>query len=218
LAKRRSKTCGEGCAKTLRYMRDRDNLVPQYLAMLRRGKISPEKVLQRLVQLQQQPPKRTLLCQVCRQQIPAVTAERMSVTCGKDCRNELRRYRMEVLKNQKCPHCYHPCTPEEWTEWRQWRAERGPMQAFMQLPGRGNPTGKREKALREALGDAVGVLRGELGVILVSYASERIDGLPIRSSLNADGEALAVPLEKIIERAQELLEPRKKFLDIGNAE
>lgn len=151
-----------------------------------------------------------LNCQVCREAIPTATAKKLGVVCGVPCRNEMRRYRFQILKTQKCPHCYHPSTPAEWEEYRQWRAARGPMQAFMRLPGRGNLAWKREKTLRDALKAAVGALKAELAVILRSYASERMEGLPVRSSLSQDGEALAIPLEKIIAMAEPLLASPKK--------
>lgn len=63
-----------------------------------------------------------LFCQVCGQDIPEDKAKRRSNTCGeKECVNALRRFRANILTSGKCPHCYHPSSPEEWAQFRQWR-------------------------------------------------------------------------------------------------
>lgn len=78
-----------------------------------------------------------LFCQICSSVIPEDKAKRRSNTCGKkECVNALRRYRAAVLASGKCPHCYHPSTPEEWLlfrQFRQWHAKQNDttLQSFM---------------------------------------------------------------------------------------
>lgn len=180
-AKFRSKVCSDACRKALRKLRET------------RGALETTPTW----------------CQVCRGKIPPASAKKLSITCGSACRNELRRYRWQILKRQKCPHCYHPSSPAEWESYRQWRASQGSMQAFMKLPGLGNLTAKRESQLRKALGEVTALLRLELKVILDSYCSEKMEGQPVRSSLTAEGAVLALPLEKAIANAEELLASRK---------
>jgi hypothetical protein len=91
------------------------------------------------------------------------------------------------------------------------------MQAFMQLPGRGNLTWQREKKLRDALKGAVAVLKEQLEVIIKSYATEWMEGLPVASSLSADGIRLAAPLQKAIAAAEAALELQKKAVDTDGA-
>ena len=189
-AKFRSKVCSDECRKELRRVRQ----TPALLAAA------------------------MLHCQVCRGVIPRESAKKQAVVCGVACRNELRRYRWQILKNQKCPHCLHPSSPAEWEEYRQWRQSRGHLRTFMQRPGRGNLTRKREKALRDVLRAAVGALKGELAVILESYCEEGVEGLPVRSSLSSEGAVLALPLEKLIERSEALLDPQKNLVDAEGAE
>jgi predicted nucleic acid-binding Zn ribbon protein len=194
-AKFRSKVCSDDCRKALRKVRQTPGLLRTT----------------------------TLHCQVCRSPIPATTAQKLGVVCGDICRNEMRRYRFQVLKNQKCPHCLHPSTPAEWEEYRTWRASRGPLQKSMgqaaaRQASRGNLVWKREKALREMLRAAVAALRNELEVIIASHAIRSMEGLQAPPELSPEGEALALPLRKIISDAETLLALPKKPVDMNAAE
>lgn len=181
-AKMRSKVCNAVCRNELRRLRQTPGLLV----------------------------KVPLYCQVCRAVIPAATAKKLGVVCGKECRNELRRYRFMVLKKQKCPHCYHPAGAEEWELYRQFRVwlgkqRGGGIQEFLKPAGRGNLTAKREKFMRESLEACSDVIQKELNIVLRSYATEFMEGEPVRSSLNPDGEAAAVPLEKSLCMAKEAI-------------
>jgi hypothetical protein len=185
-AKARAKVCSDECRYHLRKIR-------QKLDLLASGEAA-------------------LNCQVCRGLIPSATAKKLGVVCGIACRNELRRYRFQILQNQKCPHCYHPSTPEEREEFRQWRASRGPMQeGFRTLPGKGSPIAKREKALREVLRSAVAILQAVREVLGLA-ATDAMEGQPIRSSRVPGAEAIDAPIEAIIAKAEELLTPKEKLL------
>jgi hypothetical protein len=151
-------------------------------------------------------------CQVCRGSIPLPRHEypRLRQICSTSCWNELRRYRWQILKQGKCPACYHPCTPEEWESWRQWRASNGPMQGFIALPGRGRPA--QVKALRVTLKAAAELLRRELALIIAANATEWMEGQPVRSSLTLDGATFVEPMEKVLDQAEALLAPAKRPL------
>lgn len=74
-------------------------------------------------------------CQVCREEIPQASAKKQATVCGKDCRNVTRVYRLQILKNQKCPHCLHPSSEAEREEFYAWRKSRGgDAQAFRREP------------------------------------------------------------------------------------
>ena len=171
-------------------MRDRDNLIPQYLNDYRKGRQTEQAILARLVRLKEQPIERKFFCQVCRQPIPNATAERMGVLCGKDCREEMRSYRLQILKNQKCPRCYHPSSPKEWELYRQfrlWLAKQkgGGMQAFMQAPGRGNKSWKQQKELRDALSEAMVVLRAAREDFFPRQWIKTMEGVQYRKAIDA---------------------------------
>jgi hypothetical protein len=160
-----------------------------------------------------------LRCQVCRGSITHRPNINWVEVCSTDCRNAMRRYRFQVLQNQKCPHCYHPSSEAEREEFRQWRAGKGPMQEFFrEAQGRGNFAWQREKQLRKALKAVTDALQCQLNIIISSYASELIEGVPVRSSLSLEGESLAQPLEKVIAQARELLIPPKKKVDTREVE
>jgi hypothetical protein len=185
-AKARAKVCSDECRYHLRKAR-------QKLDLLASGEAA-------------------LNCQVCRGVIPPATAKKLGVVCGIACRNELRRYRFQILQNQKCPHCYHPSTPEEREEFRQWRASRGPMQeGFRTLPGKGSPIAKREKALRDVLRPAVEWLRGAL---MVNIAADGRGGIALRFPTPED-KFPAMPLEEVIAKAEELLTPKEKIIAVN---
>jgi predicted nucleic acid-binding Zn ribbon protein len=100
-----------------------------------------------------------LRCQVCRKFIKYHHNINWVEVCSTECRNAMRRYRFQILQNQKCPHCYHPSSEKEREEFRQWRASKGPMQEFFrEAQGRGNFAWQREKALRSALKAALELL------------------------------------------------------------
>jgi predicted nucleic acid-binding Zn ribbon protein len=76
-----------------------------------------------------------LHCQVCHGPIPLRANVSWAEVCSQNCRNEMRRYRFQILKTQKCPHCYHPSSPAERESWLLWRKSRGSdMQAFIREP------------------------------------------------------------------------------------
>lgn len=187
-AKFRAKACDDECAKALRTAR-RKNLMGS----------TP------------------LYCQVCRGLIPPATAKKLGVTCGLTCRTEMRRYRFQILKTQKCPHCYHPSSPAEWEDYRQWRASRGPMQAFMQLPGRGNLASKRESELRKALVEAVAVAQEEMRRILDGGAMETMEGVKDPGTLEGIALQDYEKLSEQVNRWQALASLKKKVLDMEGA-
>jgi hypothetical protein len=89
---------------------------------------------------------------------------------------------------------------------------------FREAQGRGNFAWQREKQLRKALKAVTDALQCQLNIIISSYASELIEGVPVRSSLSLEGESLAQPLEKVIAQARELLIPPKKKVDTREVE
>lgn len=182
-AKARCLTCGPDCAKLRRNARMTPANYPDFVAY----------------------------CQVCRQQIPAGTAKRGGVVCGRECRNKLRHFRWHILRAQKCPHCYHPSSPAEWERYRLWRASEGPMQNFIkEANGRGNLSSAREKELKNALRAGIAIVEAELAVILANYAEKNMEGHPIRSTLSPDGECFAVPLEEWLASAKAAIDQGKR--------
>jgi hypothetical protein len=156
-----------------------------------------------------------LRCQVCRDEITHRPNINWVEVCSVTCRNAMRRYRFQILQNQKCPHCYHPSSEKEREEFRQWRAGKGPMQEFFrEAQGRGNFAWQREKVLRSALREAVGVLRGELDGILQRHTTEGREALLVRSMLSPRAELL----EEFLAEAEKLLVPPKKKVDTREVE
>jgi hypothetical protein len=62
-----------------------------------------------------------LTCIVDQKKIPVSRAARASSSCSQECKDALRQWRLENLREQKCPKCYHPSTAEERESYKQWR-------------------------------------------------------------------------------------------------
>jgi len=147
-----------------------------------------------------------LRCQVCRGEITHRPNINWVEVCNVTCRNAMRRYRFQILQNQKCPHCYHPSSEAEREEFREWRAGKGPMQEFFrEAQGRGNFAWQREKQLRTALREAVGGLKREKDAILYGHVTSKME--PMGSVAY---ETMSEALDKQIVDFEALLIPPKK--------
>lgn len=105
-------------------------------------------------------------CVVCTQPVPSNRARgRSKDTCSPACHKVLRQYRDHCLKSSRCPSCYHPSTPTERKEFIAWRKHRGDRRE-----GKGRPPVVRESALREALKQALTMMRASSQAIHESEA------------------------------------------------
>lgn len=93
-------------------------------------------------------------CIVCRKPVPAKRATgRSKDTCSAECHKVRQAYRKMVIRNSKCPNCYHPSTPEERRDFVRWRKDRG------QIREKG---GRPPVKLRQSFGEALAALRDYL--------------------------------------------------------
>lgn len=86
-----------------------------------------------------------LYCTICTKEIPPDRARRRTSVCSEACKDKADYRRMKMMRNQKCPHCLHPSTPEEREDFRQWRIEKRGRRTK-----RGNPK-PREAKIQTAL-------------------------------------------------------------------
>lgn len=158
----------------------------------------------------------SLFCQVCGKIIPEDKAKRRSNTCGeKDCVNALRRFRAAILNTGKCPHCYHPSTPEEWAQyrqWRQWVANQNDttLQAFMKAS-----SGMTLRALTRKL--ALGLQEAQKAMEarrrqVLEQSTLKSAGVPDLSTLPAEAAEEIADLEELIGTWSPLLEAAKEAL------
>lgn len=67
------------------------------------------------------------VCLMCGTPIEQLRAQRQgqgtgaAPTCSQRCKDSYRQWRLERLREQRCPKCNHPSTPEEWELFRAWR-------------------------------------------------------------------------------------------------
>lgn len=99
-------------------------------------------------------------CVICKNQIPRERASKE--TCSRQCADTWRQHREEILARTRCPHCYHPSTPEERADFRQWRIERGTLR-----PQRGRP-----RQMDTIIRKAIPLLRSTTVDDLVALADE----------------------------------------------
>jgi hypothetical protein len=150
-----------------------------------------------------------LFCQICQDPIPNDSAKRRSNTCRKtECVNALRRFRVAVMTAGKCPHCYHPSTPEEWAEfrqWRQWKANQDDttLQSFMKAT-HGLTLRALARSLAKALGAAVARLEERRKVILGQSALFKA-GEPDMSTLPEKELDEVIGLDKLTGAWRQLL-------------
>jgi hypothetical protein len=118
-------------------------------------------------------------CVVCQTQVPPDRAHSIHQrnTCSPGCAAIMRRYHDHVLKEKRCPSCYHPSTPEERRDFIAWRKARGDVREH-----RGRPQKTTEDRVRHALQEAVELLRNEAAskdrhVADLVSASERFQNL-----------------------------------------
>jgi hypothetical protein len=161
-----------------------------------------------------------LRCQVCRGEIIHQPNINWVEVCSVTCRNAMRRYRFQILQNQKCPHCYHPSSEAEREEFRQWRAGKGPMQEFFrEAQGRGNFAWQREKQLRTALREAVSALRAEREGFCLRSGFGSMEGLECPAAVESIGREGLKERGERIGRFEELLTARpKKKVDAGEVQ
>lgn len=161
-----------------------------------------------------------LYCQVkaegCLVVIPDEKAKRRSNTCGnRECVNALRRYRAAVLNTGKCPHCYHPSTPEEWErfrKWRQWEANQNDttLQAFMKATS-GMTLRALARKLTQGLEAALAVTEARRRLIL-EQSTPKTAGEPDLATLpEAAGKEIAALDEHILAWGQ-ILDAAKQVL------
>lgn len=159
-----------------------------------------------------------LFCQICSAPISADKARRRSNTCGSvECRNALRRYRAAQLNAGKCPHCYHPSTPEEWElfrKFRKWMADQNDtsLQAFLK-PTSGPTLRSVTRRLATALASATMSLEARKAEILGSGTLARLDGKPDPTMLPVSTAAEEIAeLDKLIASWHPLLESAREVL------
>lgn len=163
-----------------------------------------------------------LRCQVCGEQIAPERAKKRSNTCAnKECINALRRFRLNILQMGKCPHCYHPSTPEEWAEfraWRQWKANQSDttLQAFMKAAS-GPTLRSLARGLVKALADAAGIVAARRTQIL-DESTLRRNGEPDLDTLQAEARAAIDGLDKDLAGWRELLEQANAVLPVKAAQ
>jgi hypothetical protein len=157
-----------------------------------------------------------LLCQICGDPIPDDSAKRRSNTCRKkECVNALRRFRTAVMSAGKCPHCYHPSTPEEWAEfrqWRQWKANQDDttLQSFMKAT-HGLTLRSLARRLMQGLEKAVDRLEERRKVILGQSALLK-EGKPDMSTLPEPALDEIIGLDTLTGAWRELLLSAKELL------
>lgn len=110
-------------------------------------------------------------CIICKKRIEQLRAQRQArgggtqgngaaPTCSQQCKDAYRKFRLNVLRRQRCPSCNHPSTPEEWASYRQWRIEnQGRLKPWRRRTG--NPHWEaKAKAFRAILEIALELIGG----------------------------------------------------------
>lgn len=163
------------------------------------------------------PTQTQLFCQICGKPIPEEKAKRRSNTCGtKECMNALRRFRANLLSTGKCPHCYHPSSPEEWAQfrqWRQWAANQSDttLQSFMRASS-GMTLRSLTRKLQKATKDALQAAADRHDLILAQSCLKNGDGNPDLRTLPEDCMAEISALEGRIREWTAILDSAKEVL------
>lgn len=78
-----------------------------------------------------------VFCAICKELVADERVMQGSVTCSKQCANDLKNLRRRRRDLKKCRYCNAPSTPEERANYLRWRVE------VLGRPGRGRP--KKQK-------------------------------------------------------------------------
>lgn len=143
-------------------------------------------------------------CLVCTTQIPPQRERMRSVTCSDACKEALRIRRLDILRTQKCPHCNHPSTPEEWQQFKRWRHETGGSIRGYISPGRGNQQWRaKARKFAQTLAETAQRLEGmRMASFYTATGGETVEGSPehFRASLDEILKGiLAVPFAKVLQ-------------------
>jgi hypothetical protein len=96
-------------------------------------------------------------CVICREPVPEKRRHPKTVaTCSEEHAAQLKQYNEDQVALTKCPHCYHPSTPEEREDFKNWRRSRGELH-----DRRGRPRQTNEEKFRKALLETETQLRSE---------------------------------------------------------